>query len=239
MHRSHLGIYQKPWHLLTTLLVVILPFVFLLAFSRIAHIATGQLFANVFISFFRIFIAYLVAPLLGWIAAAFLYRGKRAAVALPIFDVLQSFPTFALLPMVTLLWGASEITVIIFLVVTIIWPIFFSIVGSFKSMQQDWREAVRVMDLRGFAYLRYYLIPMSMPGFITGSIIGLGEGWEALVATEIIMHMKTGLGNFFEAYAQNPAITGFGILGFLILIFCINKIIWMPLLEWGHHRLEE
>lgn len=78
-----------------------------------------------------------------------------------------------------------------------------------------------------------------MPGFITGSIVGLGEGWEALIATEIIVGMDTGLGNFFQTYSTNPKITAFGVLGFLILIFSINKVIWLPLLEWSHRKMEE
>jgi ABC-type anion transport system duplicated permease subunit len=69
--------------------------------------------------------------------------------------------------------------------------------------------------------------------------VGLGEGWEALVATEIIVQSQTGLGSFFQSFAENPRVTAFGILGFLILIFSLNKLIWIPLLDWGHKKLEE
>jgi ABC-type nitrate/sulfonate/bicarbonate transport system permease component len=74
---------------------------------------------------------------------------------------------------------------------------------------------------------------------VTGSIIGLGEGWEALVATEIIVGAQNGLGNFFQNFSNNPAITGFGILGLLILIFTVNKILWIPLLDQSHKLLED
>jgi ABC-type nitrate/sulfonate/bicarbonate transport system permease component len=64
----------------------------------------------------RLFIAYIIAAGLGWIFAVGLTGGKRADIMLPLFDVLQSFPTFAALPLVIYAWGPSNTTVIFFLV---------------------------------------------------------------------------------------------------------------------------
>ncbi len=242
-HVRHMGIgagVYKTWrHLALTLFIVFLPFLFFLLFSRAANLATGELFTNVFISVARLFFAYVIAAALGWLIAVNVYRGKVSSVALPIFDVLQSFPTFALLPIVTLAWGKSEKTIIFFLVITIIWPIFFTVVSQLKLLKSEWQEVVQISGLSGIAYLKYYLWPASLPGLITGSIIGLGEGWEALVATEIIVNHPVGLGSFFQSNSQNPYITGLGIFGLLLLIFCVNKLIWLPLLDWSHQRSEE
>ena len=237
--KSRVIIYQSRLHLAVTLLFIIAPFLFLLFFSRFANIASSQLLSDVGISSVRLIIAYFIAAALGWIFAVSFYRGRRAAVALPIFDVLQSFPTFALLPLTTLLWGATSFTIIFFLVITVIWPLFFSIISSLKLIRRDWQEAVQIYELSGFNYFKIFLWPVSIPGLITGSIIGLGEGWEAMIATEIIVGMKSGLGSFFQAYSTNVHVTIFGILGFLLLIFSINKIIWIPLLEWSHRKMEE
>jgi ABC-type nitrate/sulfonate/bicarbonate transport system permease component len=171
-------------------------------------------------------------------AVAF-FRGKRALVALPVFDVLQSFPTFAALPLAIYFWGPSNFTTIFFLIFTIIWPIFFAILSSLKLMKHEWDEVAEIYGLTGKEYLKKFLIPVSVPGLITGSIVGLGEAWEAVVATEIIVGMQSGLGPFFQSFAANSGVTVFGILGFLILIFSINKIIWIPLLDWSHSFIEE
>jgi ABC-type nitrate/sulfonate/bicarbonate transport system permease component len=233
------GIYKSLWHLVITIFVVVLPFLFFLIFSKTANLATGQLFANIFISVGRLFLAYVIAAALGWLLAVSFYRGKRAAVALPIFDVLQSFPTFALLPLATLFLGRSEVTIVFFLVITVIWPIFFTVVSQLKLLKSEWQEAVQISGLRGKNYLKYYLWPASLPGLITGSIIGLGEGWEALVATEIIVNHPVGLGSFFQSNSQNLNTTALGIFGLLLIIFSVNKLIWLPLLEWSHKRSEE
>lgn len=239
MTEKHLKIYNTRRHLVFTMFLIIVPFVFLLLFSEFAKISITKLLIDLTSSFYRIIVAYLIAVILGWILAISLYRGKKATVGLPIFDVLQSFPTFAALPLATLFWGASNFTIIFFLVLTIIWPIFFSTISSLKLIRRDWQEAAKIFNLRGLSYLRYFLIPISLPGLITGSIVGLGEGWEAVVATEIIVGMPVGLGEFFKSFAYNPMITAFGILGFLILIFTINKLVWLQLLDWSHRKTEE
>ncbi len=237
--RRRIGIYHSPWHLLITFGFLTVPFVFLLFFARYAHLATDALLAAVMISTWRLIIAYCVAATLAWIMAVTFYHGARATISLPIFDVLQSFPTFALLPVATFLWGPSNVTVILVLIITVIWPIFFSIISSLKMLKHDWQEAATIADLTGWDYLRYFLWPVTVPGLISGSIVGIGNGWEALIATEIIVGLRTGLGEFFQAFAANPQITALGVLGFLILIFTINKLLWLPLLEWSQHETEE
>lgn len=232
-------IYKSHAHLAITIGVVLMPFLFLLLFSQAADIATGKLFTDVFISLWRLTVAYIISAVIGWLLAIAFYRGKRADIALPAFDLLQSFPTFAVLPLATLAFGASNTSVIFFLVITVVWPILFSILSSLKLIKSEWYEAVQMSRLRGWNYFRYFLFPVSIPGLVTGSIVGIGEGWEALVATEIVIGMQSGLGGFFNQFSTNIAITGFGVLGLLLIIFSINKLVWLPLLEWSHKKMEE
>ncbi len=239
MPRHRRLVYQSRLHLLLTIASLVVPFAFLFALSRVVKVSSVRLLADVAVSTERLAVAYVIAAVLAWVLATAFYRGRRALVAVPLFDVLQSFPTFAALPLAVLWFGNTSTTVILFLIITVIWPIYFSIHSSLKLARHDWWEAVHVSGIRGRDYLRLYLLPVTIPGLITGSVIGLGEGWEALVATEIIVGTKNGLGPFFNASSSNPTVTAFGILALLILIFCINKILWLPLLEWSHRTMEE
>jgi ABC-type nitrate/sulfonate/bicarbonate transport system permease component len=232
-------IYSSRWFLLGTFLTILLPFLFFFAFTKYTDIKGLHLLNDFGISLARILIAYTISAVLAWVSAIVFSRGSLSKIALPVFDVLQSFPTFAALPLAVYLWGVSGITVILFLIVTIIWPIFFSIISSLKLVKRDWEEVVKMANLSGWNYFRKFLFPSTIPGLITGSIIGLGEGWEALVATEIIVGVHSGLGSFFHLYSNNAQVTILGILGFLLVIFSINKIIWLPLLEASHRIMEE
>ena len=127
----------------------------------------------------------------------------------------------------------------LFLVITIIWPIFFSLISALKLTKHEWEESAQIGGLTGWKYFKHFLFPVAVPALVTGSVIGLGEGWEALVATEIIVGVHSGVGVFFNEFASNATITAFGILGFLILVFSINKVIWLPLLEKSHIMMEE
>lgn len=245
MHISHHNkkrpgaIYRSRLHIGVTVLLVALPFLFLIVSSRLAHLAAYALLADVGVSFARMLAAYAAAAILGWTCAVLFWRGRLALVALPFFDVLQSFPALSALPVAVAAWGASDATIIFFLAAEIVWPIFFSIVSSLKMVRRDWEEAVAVSGLRGWDYWRQFLIPVSIPGLVTGSIIGLGEGWETLVAIEIIVGLRRGIGEFFAGFAYNPTITAFGIFGFLLFVFSINKLLWLPLLEWSHRMVSE
>ena len=225
--------------MVVTFFVILAPFLFLLFFANVEKIATLTLYHNVFVSIGRLFITYFIAVILAWILAVTFYKGTRSHFALPIFDILQSFPEFAILPFAVHYLGQSNFTVIFFLVLTVIWPIMFSILSSLHLARHDIQEAMQIYNLSGWNYVKKYIWPISLPGLITGSVIGLGEGWGALVATEIIIKLPGGLGEFFQTHSQNSIITFLGILALLIIVFSINKIIWSPLLEKSHKLMEE
>ena len=226
-------------HILPIFGVLLIPLIALFAFSYVAKIDIGTLAENLGVSLSRILIAFIISVVFGWIFAAVFYKGKRSKWALPIFDVLESFPTYSALPIAVVYWGPSNWVIILFLVLAIIWPIFFTITSSLKLIRRDWVEAVKLSQISGWQYLKLFLIPVTLPGLITGSIIGLGNGWEALVATEIISATKSGLGPFFNLFSHNLNVTFFGILTILTIVFAINKLVWLPLLEKTHALVEE
>lgn len=225
--------------MLVTLLLIIVPIIFFLFFAKFTKITISTLFTDIGVSLVRIIIAFLISIVLGWSLAVIFSKGKLSTVALPLFDVLQSVPTFAALPLAVMYLGKSAVTVIVFLVLAMLWPILFSVVSSLKLIKNEYEEAVDVYELKGLKRLRYFTFPASVPGLITGAIVGLGEAWEAIIATEIIIGMKTGLGPFFQSFSNNPKITMFGILGVLMIIFAINKIFLLPLLDKNHSLVEE
>ncbi len=237
--RSRRSIYQSRKHLAVTVAFVLLPVLLLLISSRVAQITSRELFSDLAVSIGRLFAAYVISAVLAWCAAVAFYRGRGSAVALPAFDIIQSFPTFAALPLGVLLFGRNSGTTIFFLVITMIGPFFFSIVSSLRLIRRDWEEAVQIAGFNGLDHLRHFLWPASIPGIVTGSIIGLGDGWQALVATEIIMIMPAGLGHFFQTFSANSTVTVFGIVALLAVIFSINKLVWQPLLERSHIAMEE
>ena len=224
---------------MVTFIVVILPVLFSLVILPLSHINAGTFLKDLGISALRLIIAYAISLFVALAAALLLIEGRLGAFFLPLFDVLQSFPSFALLPLIILWFGKSDLTVITFLVVTIIWPLLFAIISSMKTVREDWEEAATVFGARGWKRLAYFSLPISYPGIVTGSIVSLGDGWDSVIGAEIIVGLQAaGLGNFFTQAGSTQLIL-FGVLAMLLFIFAINKILWLPLLEKSHRLLTE
>ncbi len=235
----HFSLNRSYRHLLVAFGLIFLPLAGLFAFSLVSGLEFQRVMYDLGVSTMRLFIAFVIAMILAWGLVVWLVRGKTSTPTLAAFDVLQSVPTFALLPVAVHIWGPSTSTIIFFLVITVIWPIIFSIVSALKQVERSRTEAVIVSRIKGFDYIRYYLLPLTAPGIITGAIIGLGEGWEALIGTEIILNTPNGLGSFFQSFSTSSTLTLFGVLVFLAIIYSINKLIWLPLLEKSHELVEE
>ena len=235
----HFSLNRSRQHLIIAFSILILPLVSLFVFSLVSKISFPTALFDLFISTWRLFIAFIISTILAWLLVVILIRGKTESPVLAVFDVLQSLPTFIVLPIAVHYFGQTELTIILFLALTIIWPIIFSIVSSLKQIDRSWVEAVAMSRIKGFDYVRYFLFPVTAPGIVTGAIIGLGEGWEALIATELLLHTKTGLGPFFSSFSDDSLMTFFGILIFLSVIFALNKFVLLPLLEKSHRLLEQ
>lgn len=233
------SIYASRFHLLATLSFIVAPIIFLLIVAQFTTLTVGGLFVDFSDSIFRLLVAYVIAVFFAWGLALAFATGKRSKIALPVFDVLQSFPTFALVPLAVLTFGSNNLTVIFFLVVTIIWPILFSTVNALKLIKKEYWEVADMYRLRGWNRFKYFLLPASIPGIVTGSIIGIGEGWEALVATEIIMNTNTGLGSFFQNNSTNGLLTTLGILSLMLIIFSVNRLVWAPVMARVYHKMQE
>ncbi|MBA3678719.1 ABC transporter permease subunit [Candidatus Saccharibacteria bacterium] len=194
-----------------------------------------------FSSLISVVIGYFIAALLAVILALASTKNKFIEnILVPVLDVAQSFPTFALIPVLLVLFSTSRWVVVIFLVVTIIWPITFTLIAAIKSEREDLSEAATIYGAHGIKRLRYYRLPDMLPAFVTGSIIGWGEAWEALIGAEIIAKVS-GVGAYLGKLGENGGVAQLvvGITMYLFLIFVLNEIIWIPLLNYSSRYQNE
>lgn len=209
--------------------------IILFVFAQVKSINWIEFYTFFISSLFSVVIAYIIAAGLAFALSLAATKNKWLEnILLPILDVAQSFPTFALIPVLIALFGTSRLVVIIFLVVTIIWPITFTLISSIKAQRQDLEEAATIYNAHGWNRLWFFRLPVMFPGFITGSIIGWGEAWEALIGAEIIAKVL-GIGSLLGKLGENGDISQLvlGIVMYLFLIFVLNQIIWIPLLNYS------
>jgi ABC-type nitrate/sulfonate/bicarbonate transport system permease component len=199
-----------------------------------------QMLAAVLETTTRLVFAYLIALALGVSIALLVGWSPFSEFFFPIFDVLQNLPSFALIPFFIYFFGYTSEMIIFFAVSSIVWPILFAVLTAIKSAHADLSDAATIFGARGFRRIRHYLAPLSLPAILTGSIVGIAIGWEAVIGAEIITNVA-GYGAFIKAVdtAGISRVAVAGMLAILVIVFVINRLVWAPLLhESAKHYAE-
>jgi len=219
--------------MLRLMLAVVAPAVFLGFVALYLHVSLLTLGVVLGKSFFRLAIAYAVSLVLGVAIAVLVGNTKNAGESwIAVFDVAQNIPSFALIPLFVLLMGYSSTMVIVFAATSIIWPIIFSTLNGIRGAHPSLNEAATLFGASGWKRIRYYLLPLSYPAIITGSIVGVAMGWESVIGAEIIGSLS-GIGLFLTnaSTVGNKTLLFAGLAALLLLVFTINRLIWSPLLK--------
>lgn len=225
-------VYTRWRHRILAMVVVLLPFVFLLVVGQFASIDIHTLSLALLISFYRLILGYLLSLVLGVIIAVTLGASRFGESVVPILDVMQNVPSFALIPVFVLLFGYSDLMAVLFIATSVIWPILFYVLSAIRTARTDWNEAATIFGATGGKRVLHYLLPLSLPAIVTGSIVGLSIGWEAVIGVEII-GFSSGIGLLLNKasldHNNTMLVAGIGLL--LFLVFVINRLIWAPLLR--------
>ncbi|HKC14991.1 MAG TPA: ABC transporter permease subunit [Patescibacteria group bacterium] len=200
-----------------------------------------QFFLGFLESFWRVIVAYLVAISIAIFTTIIITSTTTLeSIFIPILDALQSFPSFALFPLLIVWFGRNSIDVIIILVLEMVWPILFTLLSAQKQIKTDLMEASKIFGAGGINYFLYVLLPLLFPAIVTGSIVAWGEAWETIIAAEIIVNV-TGVGNYLSTAGNNnqTGVLVIGILLLLLILFIINKYIWLSLLNMSTKYQQE
>ncbi|WP_230420711.1 ABC transporter permease [Actinomadura soli] len=163
----------------------------------------------------------------------------------PILLFFQAVADIAWLPIVIVWFGFSLTTVTFVLVYTIVFPLMLSVVAGVEQVP---RELVRAARSLGAGRLRVFLeviVPGALPSVAGGIRTGLGYGWRALVAAEIIVG-TSGIGfMMFDARRVgdvSQVFLGMAVLG--ALWYALDALILAPferatVERWGMVRAME
>lgn len=225
--------WQREKRLLYLSLAALLPGLFLIIAGVYLRFPLAEIFSALGLSLARLFFAYAVSLVVGVLVAVLVGAGQRGIENwTAVFDVAQNIPSFALIPLFALLLGYGNTMIIVFAATSIVWPILFSTLSAIRTAHPSLNEAATVFGARGFKRIRYYLVPLAYPAIITGSIVGISIGWEAIIGAEIIGSLQ-GIGLFLNNAGQRGgALLLFaGLAALLLVVFIINRLIWTPLLK--------
>ncbi|MFB7114199.1 ABC transporter permease [Streptomyces sp. NPDC056291] len=105
----------------------------------------------------------------------------------PILLFFQAIADIAWLPIVIVWFGFSLTTVTFVIVYTIVFPLMLSVVAGVEQVPRELLRAARSLGAGRWRVFLEVIVPGALPSVAGGIRTGLGYGWRALVAAEIIV----------------------------------------------------
>ena len=218
-------------------MAVLMPAPSTIAVTAGGMIASGELFYHMMASLKREASAFVIAasaiPLgiaMGWWRLA--YNQVN-----PIMEILRPIPPLAWIPL-SILWfglGDEQNEFIIFL--GMFFPILVNTIVGVKNIDPNLVRAARSLGAPEYKVLARIVLKGALPQIITGVRIGLGVGWMALVAAELV-GANSGLGfliNDARSMLRTDIITvgmlAIGVIG--LLIDTAIRVLSRRLLPWS------
>jgi NitT/TauT family transport system permease protein/taurine transport system permease protein len=164
----------------------------------------------------HLLIAVAVALVIG-IPAGLLIGVSRPAARFfyPLLNFFQSLSGIAWLPMMLVWFGFNELTIIVAINYTVLFPVMFNTLIGVRTVPPVYTSALRTMGAGRARLVRDVFIPGALPNIVTGVRMGIAYGWRALIAAEMLVGAN-GLG-FMIFDAQSLGITARILLGMLVI----------------------
>jgi NitT/TauT family transport system permease protein/taurine transport system permease protein len=152
---------------------------------------------------------------------------------------LQSISGIAWLPLAIIWFGFSHTTSLVIVIYSLIVPIIFNTMIGVRAIPENYTLALRSLGASRLRLVRDVYLPGALPSIVVGMRLGMGYGWRALIAAEMLVR-KGGLGDLiFGARTFNQIdriITGMIVIGCLYIV--IDRLIVQPIenltvARWG------
>lgn len=208
----------------------------------------SYLFSALAATFFRLFVAYVLALVLAIPLALLInYNAMAERILLPLFDIIQSVPVLAFFPVIILFcvrYNFLNGAAIFILFLSMLWNIVFSAVGGMRVIPSDIKSAAKIFHLKGWGYFREVLLPGIVPYLVTGSLLAWAQGWNIVIVAEVLhtyipngtqAQDLFGIGNILvaSAAAGQHQVFFLAILFMVAAIGLLNFFVWQKLLRYA------
>jgi NitT/TauT family transport system permease protein len=189
--------------------------------SRLAELwASGQLFADLGISIYRITLGFLISTVIALPVGILIgsYRGWEAAIE-PFVDFIRYMPVVAFVPL-TILWtGTGDVQKFLIIFIGTFFQQVLLVMDNVKGVPRDFINLGRTLEMPEWRILKGIVLPSAMPAIWDSMRISLGWAWTWLVVAELVA-ATSGLGyriTTAQRFFQTDLIFGYllllGILG--------------------------
>lgn len=112
----------------------------------------------------------------------------------PIVEIVRNMPPMAWIPLAIFILVSGGSTFIVF--IGMVFPIILNTIQGVKSTDPRLIDAAKTLGASTPKIVMKVIIPSALPSIVGGLRIGLGIGWMAIVAAEMVIRSPVGLGYF-------------------------------------------
>ena len=202
-----------------------------------------RFFIDVLPSVTRLFIGIVISIVLG-VALGLVVGSFRLLRFLlePALEFFRAIPPPVLIPVLMLLLGISDTMKIAVIVSGCIWPVLLNTIEGVRAVDSVLTDSARTYGIRGFARIRYLVLPGAAPQIIAGVRQCLSIGVVLMVISEMFAS-SDGLGYTIVKFQRSFAIpemwSGIVVLGLIgVLLAFLFQWVERRVLSW-YHGLKE
>lgn len=104
----------------------------------------------------------------------------------PSLEVLRPIPPVAWVPIALLAFESGLRSIVWVVYVGAFFPIFVNTMEGVGRIEEEYVMAVRSLGGNRRSLFRHVVVPHTLPAMVTGTMIGVGIGWIAVVAAEML-----------------------------------------------------
>jgi ABC-type nitrate/sulfonate/bicarbonate transport system permease component len=185
-------------------------------------IARGVLFTHIFDSLYRVVLAVGAATVLGVpLGLAMGWSRRIRSVVDPLIEFIRPIPPLAWIPLSILWFGIGDVQIVYIIFLAAFFPVVLNSLAGARDVDTYLLRAGLSLGARRSTLFLTVVLPAALPQIFTGMRVGLGIGWMALVAGELVA-APSGLGyminNARTLFRSDYILLGMVLIGILGLV---------------------
>ncbi len=207
-------------------------------------VSDGVIFEHAYLSLHRMLLGYILGAVVGiGIGIAIGAKKILSDTFKPILSLLISVPTIAWVPILIVITGIGNTTIILAIFLGSFFPIVYNSIDGARSVEKTWLNAAEITGANKKKRFFHVMLPGSLKSIIPGLRLGIGYSWRALVGAEMLASRTGGLGRMIygaRSYGGvSEMLVGLAIIGILAYSFdslLMKKLEESTIEKWGMVR---
>jgi NitT/TauT family transport system permease protein len=140
-------------------------------------------------------------------------------------------PALALLPLIIIWFGTGDLSILVIIVHSALWPILINLRAGFEEVPPIYLDVGKNLELSALSIAMEIKMKFALPYLLSGIRIAFARSWRALIGAEMVfgaIGLKGGIGWFIfkqRTFMNTPGLFA-GILVVILLGFLVETLLF-------------